>query len=324
MEYNSAHEMLRRKLNLVEVQFCGGWIVIFRILVLIMVVLFSMPKLCFAAPIKLLVTTFPVETLLRNVTSGVTSVEIKVLLASELGCPHDYILSPQDMQKIAAADVLVGNGLGLEEFLGAAVARANSKISVIEVGKGALPLLFMDAEGGRGSRVVNPHVFASPRMMGKMAKFLAGELGKIAPIDRAIFEKNADAYAKKMEVLANEFLQLGKKLKNNRIITQHGVFDYLAADMGLQVVGVVQDHPGREPSASETLKLSKTIKAQKVGAVLTEPQYSSKFGRLVALESGIPVGELDPVASGPASAQLDYYEKAMRSNLTVIKNLLGG
>ncbi len=297
---------------------------IFRILILVLLFLSSSPQVCFGAPIRLLATTFPVEILLRNVINGATSVQIKVLLASDLGCPHDYVLSPQDMQKLAAADVLVGNGLGLEEFLGTAVSRANAKISLIEVGKGASPLLFMDAEGGRSSRVVNPHVFASPRMMGKMARFLAGELGRIVPSERPLFERNADSYATKMEVLANEFLQLGQRLKNNRVITQHGIFDYLAADMGLRVMGVVQDHPGREPSASEVLKLSKTIRAQKVGAVLTEPQYSPKFGRLVASESGVLVGEVDPVASGPVSAPLDYYEKIMRSNLKIIRNLLGG
>ena len=33
--------------------------------------------------------------------------------------------------------------------------------------------------------------------------------------------------------MADELAALGRRLHNNRIVTQHGVFDYLARDMGL-------------------------------------------------------------------------------------------
>lgn len=71
-----------------------------------------------------LATTFPIYQIVRNVTNGREGMKADLMLPSRLGCPHDYMLTPQDMQKLAKADILVVNGLGMEEFLGAPVKKA--------------------------------------------------------------------------------------------------------------------------------------------------------------------------------------------------------
>ena len=110
---------------------------------------------------------------------------------------------------------------------------------------------------------------------------------------------------------------------NNRIVTQHGVFDYLARDMGLEVVAVVQAHAGQDPSASEILAIVKTIKTKKAGAIFTEPQYPEAVGTTIAKEASIVAARLDPAANGPERAPLDYYEQVMRTNLSILEKTLG-
>jgi ABC-type Zn uptake system ZnuABC Zn-binding protein ZnuA len=126
-----------------------------------------------------------------------------------------------------------------------------------------------------------------------------------------------------MNRLADDCAALGKHLQNNRIVTQHGVFDYLARDMGLEVVAVVQAHAGQEPSASEILEIVATIKAKKAGAIFTEPQYPEAVGKTIAKEAGIAAATLDPGATGPERAPLDYYEQVMRTNLVTLEKTLG-
>ena len=108
-----------------------------------------------------------------------------------------------------------------------------------------------------------------------------------------------------------------------RIITQHGVFDYLARDMGLDVVAVVQANDTQPPSASDMMRLVRDIRDKKVGAVFTEPQYPDKIAATLARETGVATAKLDPVATGPAIAPLDYYETTMRTNLRTLENTLG-
>lgn len=138
-----------------------------------------------------------------------------------------------------------------------------------------------------------------------------------------LYKKNAEEYASRLGKLADEFAATGKVLKNNRIVTQHGVFDYLARDTGLEIVAVVQEHAGQEPSAANMLSVAKAIREKKAGAIFTEPQYPSATGETLARETGIPAATLDPAATGPENAGLDYYEKIMKANLEILKSVLG-
>ncbi|MBU4010929.1 MAG: metal ABC transporter substrate-binding protein, partial [Proteobacteria bacterium] len=279
---------------------------------------------------KILASTFPIRQLALNIINGRKNVDVELLIPAQFGCPHDYALTPQDMQKLAKADVLIINGFGMEEFLGAPVQKANSSLKIIDSSIGIKDILFYsdgdhhDIHTNKGNESkndhqhhdgVNPHLFASPRMAGLLAINIAGELSRIDPSGAAIYSANAHSYAKKMNKLADDFSALGKRIKNNRIVTQHGVFDYLSRDMGLNVVAVVQEHAGQEPSAAQILKIVKTIRQQNAKAIFTEPQYPKKIGKTIAKEAGIVNEILDPVATGPENVSLDYYETIMLNNL---------
>lgn len=298
----------------------------------------------------ILCTTFPMCQITWNVTQGRDAVEARLLLPVSLGCPHDYALTPQDMRKLAGAGVLVVNGLGLEEFLGASVKNANPAIVIVDGSEGVKNLIEYKGEdnpreaehehhAGRGNKEnaghaahvknehhhggTNPHLFVSPRMAAVLAQNIAAGLSKADPEGAALYTRNAEAYAAKMNWLADEFSRLGKTLKNNRIVSQHGVFDYLARDMGLEVVAVLQAHAGQEPSAAEMLGIVKKISDKKPGAIFTEPQYPARIGQTIAKETGIPAAVLDPVATGPDNAPPDYYETVMRKNMETLRATLG-
>lgn len=278
-----------------------------------------------------LATTFPIYQIVRNVVQDRQGVQVKPMLPSQIGCPHDYALTPQDIQKAAQADILVVNGLGMEEFLGAPIKKANSKITVIDSSAGIREILQYSETCGHDQHEhghhccqhgTNPHLFASPRMVASLAVNIAAQLGKIDPKGADFYTRNAAAYARRMNALADEMLTLGNRLKNKKIVEPHGVFDYLARDMRLEIVAVMLAH-GQQPSAAGLRYLAKTIKEQQAGAIFTEPQYPQKVGNTLAKETGLPVATLDPVATGPENAPLDYYETVMRRNMKTLEQTLG-
>ena len=288
------------------------------------------------AELNVLCTTFPVHQIARNVAQGREGVALQLMLPAGMGCPHDYALTPQDMRKLASADVLVVNGLGLEEFLDAPVLAANPGIEIVDSSAGIRDLLEYahdphEAEDEHGHEDhdhahphegVNPHLFASPRQAARIALNVAAGLSKADPDGAATYFRNAQAYAARLNALADELAALGRTLKNNRIVEPHGVFDYLARDMGLEIAAVLRPH-GQEPSAAEMLDLVREIREKQAGAIFTEPQYPAKIGAALARETGLPTATLDPVATGPDEAPLDYYETAMRKNMEVLRAVLG-
>lgn len=282
----------------------------------LMLALTSLSGLCAEPVKKVLCTTFPLYGITSNVAKGSADLSIELLLPATMGCPHHYSLTPRDMQKLARADILVINGLGLEEFLETAKRKARSDLSIVKSAKGIDNLIDLHHHG------VNPHLFTSPRMRARMAETIASELSKLNPAEKSLYMENTKAYSKQMLKLADDMAAMGKALVNNRIVQPHGVFDYMARDIGLNIVATLQEE-GENPSASEMLGLIKTIKDEKPGVIFTEPQYPKKVGATISKETGIPVRELDPVAAGPSDAALDYYESTMRKNMEIILESLG-
>ncbi|MFH2043545.1 MAG: zinc ABC transporter substrate-binding protein [Pseudomonadota bacterium] len=271
---------------------------------------------------NILTSTFPIRLITLNIIHGKNNMNVDLLIPAQVGCPHDYALAPQDMKKLVEADVLIINGLGMEEFLGAPLEKFNLSLKTIDSSSGIKDILQHSDNADHHHFRTNPHLFASPRMTALLAKNIANGLSMIDPAGAGIYLKNARIYENKMNKLADEFSALGKRLKNKHIVTQHSVFDYLARDIGLKIVAVLHEYDGQEPSAAEILKIIKTIRNENAKAIFTEPQYPQKIGHVIATEAGIVTKILDPVATGPKNASLDYYETVMRKNIKILEKTL--
>jgi len=253
----------------------------------------------------------------RNVADGIPGVAVDLMLPASLGCPHDYALTPGDMRKIAAADLFIANGHGMEEFLGAPVLRANPKITIVETASGVPPI--RTREGGHGG--VNPHTWVSPRNAILQVRAIEKALSAASPANADAFRRNADAYAVRLAALAAEYDAAAKRFRSRNVVTFHNVFDYLARDAGIAVVGRIEETPGQEPSAGEIQALVRTIREKKASAVFAEPQYPERLAAVVAGEAGVPLRVLDPLSTGPAEPAA--YEDAMRKNLATLVEVLG-
>lgn len=263
---------------------------------------------------------FPIWLLLRETARDVPDAHISLLLPPGTGCPHDYAMKPQDRRILAKADVLVINGLGLESFLGDRVEELMKKGSaVIDASRGVEGIIYDDEEHGG----VNPHIFASPVMMARMAASLAEQLARLDEKNAHLYKEGGRRAAAMYAALGEECRAAGKRIAGKGVLVQHEIFSYLARDIGLRVDGEIKHGEGQETSAHDMLSLVRTIREKGTAAVITEPQYPDRTGRTLAKETGIICMSLDPMASGPYDAPFDYYEHVMRENLRILEQALG-
>jgi len=276
-----------------------------------------------------LCTAYPIYLFAKNILAESETLEARLLLPPGLGCPHDYALTPQDMQKIAHADYLAINGLGLEEFLGEPIQRANPTLQILDASRDIQETSLLPEEEEEAAEHVhlagahwNPHLFASPGRAAVQIKTLANEFSKIAPAEKALFEKNAAHDMAALEALALEWKNKCAPYQGTKIALVHTALTYLLNDAGLKVAIIIEAHPGQDPSASHLMALLGEIHQQGIQAVVQEPQYPSRTGATLAKEAGIPCLELDPVASGPEVVPANYYETVMRRNLLTLLQAL--
>ncbi|MBI5343330.1 MAG: zinc ABC transporter substrate-binding protein [Deltaproteobacteria bacterium] len=270
-----------------------------------------------AGELRVLASFLPMYLFTRNVVGDTPGVSVDLMLPASLGCPHDYALTPGDMRKIAAADLFIANGYGMEEFLGAPVRKANPRIRIVETAEGVTPI--RAEEGGHGG--INPHTWVSPRNAIRQVRNIEKALSAASPANAGAFRRNADAYAARLAILAGELEAASGRFRNRNIVTFHNVFDYLARDLRLSIVGEIEETPGQEPSAGEVRKLIRAIREKKAAAIFWEPQYPKRLADVIASESGVPSRALDPVSTGPVDPST--YETVMRRNLRTLVEALG-
>ena len=278
--------------------------------------------------VKILTSFLPIYIFTKNVVGGREGVRVDSLLPDNAG-PHDYQMRPSDMRKVADADLIIINGLGLESFAEKILVDGRSKGIVFESAKG-LPLLdaLGEEEGDDHHHAdhhdhdgdFNPHTWVSPRMAAMQVQNIIENLVAADPEGAGEYRRNGAAYIKRLKALEKDMKDGLKKLASRKIITIHSAFDYLARDLDLDLAGVIYHTSGEAPSASQIAGLSKLIKKQGIKAIFSEPQFSDKMAKLLAKETGATVYSLDPVATGTPSK--DHYENVMRRNLNTLKKAL--
>ncbi len=284
------------------------------------------------AEVNILCTTTPVTLLTKAVIDGINGYKVTTMLPAAVGCPHDYALTPQDMRKLAKADVIIVNGLGMEDFLEGAIPRVNRKALVIDSSKGAKGLLpFCDSEEEcsehghehrhehKHEHAWNEHLFAAPGTAAELVRRIAEELSVKFPEDSVKFSENAKKYQDALLNLDKEYRAFGKSIpaEKRNIAVQHGIFDYLASALGLHVTEYLQPHTGSEPSAAQIREMTAHLKRHGASAILAEKNYPSKVTDLVSRETKIPVLTLS--VQPESGATPEAFLKLHRDNLEAMK-----
>ncbi|MFB2934049.1 metal ABC transporter substrate-binding protein [Aerosakkonemataceae cyanobacterium BLCC-F154] len=275
--------------------------------------------------LKVVTTFLPMYWFTKAVTGDLAQVDILVPPGSEI---HDYQTKPNDVQAIAQADVLVKNGLGLEEFLESTVKNAqNPKLKQIEASQGIQPLQELspvvkpvekkgeghDHDHGEG----NPHVWLDPVLAIKQVENIRDGLIAADPKNKDIYQANAAAYIKQLQALDQQFQQRLKLVGNQcTFITFHDAFPYLAQRYQLKQVAVVQI-PEDQLSPQDIQKTIATVKKYNVKALFGEPGTDNKLLSSLSQDLNLTLRTLDPLETGDQDPQ--YYITGMKSNLQGIE-----
>jgi len=265
--------------------------------------------------IKVVTTTTVFADIVRSV--GGSRSDVRSIIPPGVG-PEDYEPKPDDAKSIADAQLIVSNGVGLDDFLDRLLASGSGgKTPRVVLGE-AIPPVMTD---GRP----NPHFWLDPTLV--KADYLpkiVTALSAIAPADAATFQANATTYGNQLDALDTELKANVNSIPpaNRKLVTFHDAFPYFARHYGFELIGVVIANVGQEPTAADLAALVQKVKAAHVKAVFSEVQFNPKLAQTLADEAGVKqvVTTLYNDALGPAPA--DTYLGMMTWNVDHIVEAL--
>lgn len=292
--------------------------------------------------LHILATTYPVYLFTTAVTGGlegaeaVEGVEVSLLVNQPTSCLHDYTLTVTDMQAIERADVIVINGVGLEDFMADALARSDAVVIDCSEGVELLPTLEHaghDHDHGRDQdhdheAEYDPHIWMDPDRAAQMAENIY--LG-LSELDRANEERYALHYlnAKRnlgwlgvqMRELTQYAEEVGGPAPCLELITFHDGFQYFADAFGFTILKAVEEEEGATASAAEIKEITALIRAHDLPAIFTEVNGSEATARVIQRETGVEIGQLTMLMSGEGIG-IDAYFDEMRENIQMVTHLM--
>jgi zinc/manganese transport system substrate-binding protein len=243
--------------------------------------------------------------------------------------PHGFEPKPADIRKVARAQLVVVNGLGLEGWLTKLVQNSGFTGTLVTASEGVDILHWGKVESGGSAKgelaEVDPHAWHDPRQVKHYIENIRDGLAKIDPSHAANYAKNAAAYEAQLDALNQFALDKIATLapEKRKLVTSHDALGYLGRAYGLVIMSVGGLNPDQEPSAKQLATLVKFIRQQHVRAVFIEATSNPKFVELIAREAGVNVvQQLYTDSLGVAGSAGASYLELVRSNLETIVEAL--
>ena len=262
-----------------------------------------------AAVPRIVVTTSLWADVVENVVGDDATVETIVPVGADA---HAYAPSSRQVAAIQTADLVIANGLGLEEGLGDVLdAAAEDGVRVVELAPDLDPIPFSfvsaddhhDDEGshaeedgdeesndheGHDHEGDDPHVWMDPDRVALAALLVADALGELDPsID---WTARAEAYAEELRAAGSSMdaALAAVAADRRKLVTNHDALGYFADRFDFEIVGVVI--PGgstlADPSSGELAELVEVMEAEGVRVIFGETSSPTNLADAVAGELG--------------------------------------
>ena len=230
--------------------------------------------------------------------------------------PEDFQPTPDAIERLHNADILVENGAGLEAWLARTVDDARNAHLRVVVGTDGLALVDR-----------NPHAWMDPVLAKHYVAAIRDALAALDPAHRAEFARNAAAYDRQLEALRAEIAQRVAAIPpvSRNMIVFHDAWRYYGDRFGLRIVGAIELSPGQEPNPQQIGRLVDLAHRLHVRAVFAEPEYSDKLARTLAESAGIStVEDLYDDSIGGDPRVTDYLSMLRYDTATIVHALGGG
>lgn len=271
---------------------------------------------------RIVVTTNILGDVTRQIAGS--EAEVTVLMRPDAD-PHSFGLSAVQAAELERADLVVHNGLGLEENVARHVDTAREAgVATFAVGEAVDPLTFhAGADGGPRDDAgqPDPHFWTDPDRVRKATGLIADQvIEHVDGVDRAAIRANAERYDSRLARLTDWMERSFAAVPEERraLVTNHHVFGYLADRFGLRVIGAVVPSGTTlaSPSSSDLRSLTRAMDKAGVRTVFADSSQPKRLAEVLRAElgGGVQVVELYSESLTAKGEGADTYLRMMRAN----------
>lgn len=213
-------------------------------------------------------------------------------LVGTSGDVHVFTPTPADAKKVAAARLVIVNGLGLEGWLPRLVQASGGNAAIVFAATG---VQLRGADAGKtlhGEGSADPHAWQSVANAKVYVTNIRDALIAADPAGEAVYRDNADDYLAKLDALDQEVREAVARIppERRKVISAHNAFTYFEAAYGIAFIAPQGVSTDSEASAREIAATVTQIRTARIPAVFLENLSDPRLISQIAAEAGARVG----------------------------------
>ena len=194
--------------------------------------------------------------------------------------PHDFDPTISQIQTISSADVLVYNGLGIENWL-TKIESAHK----IDASNG-LNASYSD----KRNMTLDPHVWLDPLLAKKQVENIRDGLILIDPNNKDAYNSNAKSFLADLDELDKTIRTQLESCKKKDFISFHNSFSYFAKRYGLNQHSISESGPEAEVTSARLVEIINVAKNLNLDVIYSEELMDPRYALVIAQE--IPNGKV--------------------------------
>lgn len=273
-------------------------------------------------------TVAPISSIARNI--GGTRIRLHGLIPDATNS-HTFEPAPSDAKVLANADLIVVNGLHLEQptiELAEASKRADTPIKLLADNTISREEWLFDFSFPESEGDPNPHLWMNVQYALHYAELLRDWFSQADAGNKDYYAANFDAFKLRLDQLDGMIKQGVASVpeKNRKLLTYHDSWAYWAREYGFKVIGAVQASDFSDPSPQEVAQLIDQVKAEQVPAVFGSEVFPSPVLEQIARESGAKFVDAlrDDEPPGEQNAPEHTYLGMLKKDMQIMIEALGG
>lgn len=233
-----------------------------------------------------LVTTFTIiADIAKNVAGDRAIVESITKPGVEI---HNYKPTPKDVLRARKADIILWNGLNLEQWFSRFFSNVDNTPSVV-ISNGIKPISIFE---GEYTGKPNPHAWMSTKNALVYVDNIYSALADIDPKNKEYYANNANKYSEEILKIQSKIKKKLKFIEPSKrfLVTSEGAFSYLAEDLNMQEIYLWPMNSDRQGSPQQIRKVIDTVLKNDIPVVFSESTVSDKPAKQVASETNAIYG----------------------------------
>jgi len=246
---------------------------------------------------------------------GGGKVNVTSILSDPNVDPHEYESSVEDARALAAADLVIENSGGYDDWMDKLLSASPSSRRVLLKGFDIAPTKLPD----------NEHVWYNVDNVQAIAQAVTESLKKLDPANAPLYAKNLETFEGSLARVRQEISSMNQRWHGTPVGLTETIFLYQAQPLGLSVLTPFEFQKaiaeGNDPPADTVVAAENQVKGRKIKVLIYNEQTVSAITTRLqdeAKTAGIPVV---PVTETMPSAV--NYQDWMMSQLTVLDRALG-